>query len=70
MTRMGYTRVIVGQYQYQGTGIGIALMVVKNHLYPIPDQYQCFSSNAAIRNKEITEQINYQQHMTSKQWEN
>ena len=40
--RMGYTRGIVVQYQYQGAGMGIVLVVVKNHLYPIPDQYQSF----------------------------
>ena len=44
-------RGIVVQYQYQGAGIGIVLVLVKNHLYPIPDQYQRFKGNAAIRNK-------------------
>ena len=40
MHQMGYTLGIVVQYQYQGAGIGIALVVVKNLLYPIPNQYQ------------------------------
>ena len=57
---MGYTRGIVVQYQYQGAGIGIVLVLVKNHLYPIPDQYQSFTGNAPIRNKEITQEIYYQ----------
>ena len=30
--RMSYMRDIVLQYQYQGAGIGIALLEVKNHL--------------------------------------
>ena len=60
LARMGYTRGIVVQYQYQGAGIGIVLVVVKNHLYPIPDQYQSFTGRAAIRNKEITQKIYYQ----------
>ena len=46
--RMGYTQGIVVQYQCQGTGIGIVLVVVKNHIYPIPDQYQRFKGNAKI----------------------
>ena len=45
---MGYTRGIVVQYHYQGAGIGIVLVVVQNHLYPIPDQYQSFTSNTEI----------------------
>ena len=57
---MGYTRGIAVQYQYQGVGIGIVLVVVKNHLYPIPDQYQRFTGNAAIINKEIPQKIYYQ----------
>ena len=69
LSRMGYTRGIVVQYQYQGAGIGIVLVLLKNHLYPIPDQYQSFTGKAAIRNKEITQKIYYQKHMTSKQWE-
>ena len=56
---MGYTRGIVVQYQYQGAGIGIVLLVVKNHLYPIPDQYQNSACKEAIRNQEITETITY-----------
>ena len=60
ITRMGYTRGIVVQYQYQGAGFGIVLVVVQNHLYPIPDQYQSFTGNAAIKNKEITQEIYYQ----------
>ena len=60
---MGYTRGIVVQYQYQGAGIGIVLLVVKNHLYPIPDQYQISTFKDAIRNQEITENIYYQEHM-------
>ena len=67
---MGYTRGIVVQYKYQGAGIGIVLLVVKNDLYPIPDQYQSFIGNAAIRNKEMTQKIYYQLHMTCKQREN
>ena len=37
-----------------GACIGIVLLVVKNHLYPIPDQYQRFTGYAAIRKKELT----------------
>ena len=40
-------------YQYQAVGIGIVLVVVKNHLYPISDQYQGFTGTAPIRNEEI-----------------
>jgi hypothetical protein len=58
---MGYTRGIVVEYQYQGAGIGIVLLVVKNHLYPIPNQYQNFECKTAIRNKEITEYIYFQE---------
>ena len=54
ITRMGYTRGIVVQYQYQGAGISIVLVVVQNHIYSIPEQYQSFMGNTAIRNKEIT----------------
>ena len=57
MAKMSYTRGIVVQYQYQGAGIGIVLLVVKNHLYPIPDQYQNSACKEAIRNQEITENI-------------
>ena len=49
---MGYTRGIVVEYQYQGAGIGIVLFVVKNHLYPIPAQYQDSTCKGAIRNQE------------------
>ena len=49
---MGYTRGIVVEYQYHGAGIGIVLLVVKNHLYPIPDQYQNAACTAAISSKE------------------
>jgi hypothetical protein len=52
--RMGYMRGIMVKYQYRGSGIGIVLETVKNHLYPIPDQYQSFTGNAAIRNNEQT----------------
>ena len=45
------------QYQYQGADIGIVLLVVKNHLYPIPPQYQNSALKGALRNKEITENI-------------
>ena len=45
---MGYTRGIVVQYQYKGAGIGIVLVVVKNQLYLIPDQYQSFTGIATI----------------------
>ena len=38
LARMSYTRGIVVEYQYQGAGIGIVLFVVKNLLYPIPNQ--------------------------------
>ena len=48
LSRMGYTRGIVVQNQYQGGGIGIVILVVKNHIYPIPDQYQRFKGNAKI----------------------
>ena len=64
MPRMGYTRGIVVQYQYQGAGIGIVLLVVKNHLYPIPDQYQHSACKDTIGNQELTENIYYQEHMT------
>ena len=63
---MVYTRGIVVQYQYQGAGIGIVLVLVKNRLYPIPDQYQSFTNNAAITNKEIREKIYYKEHITNK----
>jgi hypothetical protein len=43
---MDYTRGIVVQYQYRGVGFGTALVEVKYHLYPIPDPYQSFTSNA------------------------
>jgi hypothetical protein len=39
---MGYKRGIMVQYEYQGAGICIISSLVKNHLYPIPDQYQLF----------------------------
>jgi hypothetical protein len=42
-------------------GAGIVLVAFKHHLYPIPDQWQSFKGNAAIRNNEIAQQ----QHMTS-----
>ena len=54
---MGYTQGIVVQYQYQGAGIGIVLLVVKKHLYPMPTQYQIYTYKDAIRNQEITENI-------------
>jgi hypothetical protein len=54
---MNYTKGIVVQYQYQGAGIGIVLLVVKNLLYPIPDQYQNSACKEAIRNQEMTENI-------------
>ena len=44
-----YTRGIVVQYQHQGAGIGIKLWIVKNLLYPIPNQYQHSAYKAAIR---------------------
>ena len=50
--------------QYQGAGIGIVLLVVKNHLYPIPDQYQHSACKDTIGNQELTENIYYQEHMT------
>ena len=31
---MSYTRGIVVEYQYQGAGIGIVVLVLKNLLYP------------------------------------
>jgi NADH:ubiquinone oxidoreductase subunit 4 (subunit M) len=37
--RMSYMRGIVVEYQYQGDGIGIVLLVVKNLIYPIPIFY-------------------------------
>ena len=49
---MGYMRGIVVEYQYQGAGIGIVLLLVKNHLYPIPNQYQNYTCTAAFRRKE------------------
>jgi hypothetical protein len=58
---MSYTRGIVVEYQYQGAGIGIVLLVVKNLLYPIPIS----TCKAAIRNKEITENMYFEEHKTS-----
>ena len=46
----------VVQYQYEDAGIGIVSVVVKKHLYPIPDQYQSVTGNAA---KGITQEIYY-----------
>jgi hypothetical protein len=63
--RMSYTRGSVVEYQYQGAGIGIVLLVVKNLLYPIPNQYQYVTWKAAIRSKEITENIYFEEHKTS-----
>ena len=63
--RMSYTRGIVVQYQYQVAGIGIVLLVVKNLLYLIPNQYQYSTCKAAIRNKEITENMYFEEHKTS-----
>ena len=63
--RMSYMRGIVVEYQYQGAGIGIVLLVVKNLLYPIPNQYQYSTCKAAIRNKEITENMYFEEHKTS-----
>jgi hypothetical protein len=54
---VSYTQSIVVQYQYQGAGIGIVLLVVKNHLYPIPDQYQNYACKEANRNQDRTENI-------------
>ena len=62
---MGYTRGIVVEYQYHGAGIGIVLLVVKNHLYPIPDQYQNSTCTAAVRGKEKAENMYFQEHKTS-----
>ena len=62
---MSYTRGIVVQYQYQGAGIGIVLLVVKNHLYPIPNQYQNYTCTAAIRSKKKTENIYFHEQKTS-----
>jgi hypothetical protein len=58
---------IVVEYQYQGAGIGIVLLVVKILLYPISNQYQNSTCKAAIRNKEITEKNMYfEEHKNSK----
>ena len=62
---MSYTWGVVVQYKYQGAGIGIVLLVVKNHLYPIPDQYQNSTCKAAIRSKEKAENMYFQEHKTS-----
>ena len=62
-TKDGLYAGIVVEYQYQGVGIGIVLLVVKNHLYPIPNQYQNFTCSAAIRSKEKAENIYFQEHM-------
>jgi hypothetical protein len=59
---MGYTQGIVVQDQYQGTGIGIVVLVVKNHLCPIPNQYKNSTCKAAIGNKDITENMYFQEH--------
>ena len=55
-------RGILVQYQYQNAGIGIVLLVVKNHLSPIADQYQISTYKDAIRNQELTGNIYYQEH--------
>ena len=44
------TRGIVVEYQYQGAGIGIVLFVVKNLLYPIPNQYK-YSLHAKLQSE-------------------
>ena len=62
---MGYKRDIVVKYQYQGAANGIVLLVVKNHLYPIPNQYQNAACKAAIRNKERAENMHLQEQKTS-----
>jgi hypothetical protein len=63
--RMSYTRGIVVEYQYQGAGIGIVLLIVKTHLYPIPNQYQNYTWTAAIRSMEKAENMYFQVHKTS-----
>jgi hypothetical protein len=50
-----YTWGIVVEYLTQGAGIGIVLLVVKNLLYLIPNQYS--TCKAAIKNKEIKENM-------------
>jgi hypothetical protein len=57
---MSYMRGIVVEYQYKGAGIGIVLLVVKNLPYPIPKQYQYSICKAALRNKEITENLYFE----------
>jgi hypothetical protein len=42
--------------KYQGAGISIVSSVVKNHIYPIPDQYQNSACKEAIGNQ-VTENI-------------
>jgi hypothetical protein len=53
------------EYQYQGGGIVIVLLVVKNRLYPIPNQYQYYTCKAALRHKEMTENMYFKEHKTS-----
>ena len=60
-SRMSYTRGIVVEYQYQGAGIGIVLLVVKIFY----TQYQYSTCKAVIRNKEITENMYFEEHKTS-----
>jgi hypothetical protein len=62
---MSYTQGIVVEYQYPGAGIGIVLLVVKNLLYTKSDQYQYYTCKAAIRNKEITENMYFEEHKIS-----
>ena len=56
---------IVVEYQYQGDGIGIVLLVVKKHLYPIPNQYKNSTCRAAISSKGKVENMYFQDHKTS-----
>ena len=49
---MGYTRGIEVQNQYQGDGIDIVLVVVINHLYPIPKFYRQRSSQKQRNDKQ------------------
>ena len=43
---------VVVEYQHQGPGIGIVMLLVKNHLYPMPNQNQHYRCTAAFRRKE------------------
>ena len=65
---MGYTQGIVVEYQNQGAGIGIVLLVVKNLLYPIPDQYQIFTGNKQWENQNFNYLLHFPYTLPFKHW--